>query len=363
MALVDVAFVQLVCLVAVACRFDAHGEVVIARQHSAEPAREAKLPHRHAGGDAGAAVVAVGAVEVVAGAAKAHPTQRGIGASRVVFRRVEKQRAGIALEIAARMLRRQQEAALHDVAKAQGPAVGGMLVVAANAVKEFLAWHERRAERLQMLVHDLTVEQLEPSHHEMLRKPREPRLGGVAAGTEHGFGEEHAAEGDAVHAADKLALLPDFHGMREPHLVQLRIGALHGWRDPSAAAIAARRGATCDDGVEVTIGRDLEVPSTKAPAHSARNMQPACARPLPRLAVRISQGHDHARIRRPPQDRFRVAVEPGKDALRIGVDQALGRQVAADSHQPRSRRHDSERNFSASRAAMQPNPAEVMACR
>ena len=83
-------------------------------------------------------------------------------------------------------------------------------------------------------------------------------------------------------------------------------------------------------------------------------------------------------IRGPPQDLL-IGFEPGKDALRISAKKRVGFEVSAHCQQAvwfiqrlRGRRKgvkqsqpDSSpsRYFSASSAAIQPKPAEVIACR
>ena len=84
------------------------------------------------------------------------------------------------------------------------------------------------------------------------------------------------------------------------------------------------------------------------------------------------------RVGCPPQDLL-VPLKPREDALSVGTDQRSGLQISADRQQAiglsqRLRRGwegivqsqavpSPSRNFSASSAAMQPNPAEVIACR
>jgi len=83
-------------------------------------------------------------------------------------------------------------------------------------------------------------------------------LGGVAHGGKHGFAEKNAAHGDAVKAADKLAVMPGFDAMSIPQGVKLNVGVLHFRRNPSALSILhPKAGAIVDDLVEGGIKRDL----------------------------------------------------------------------------------------------------------
>ena len=85
-----------------------------------------------------------------------------------------------------------------------------------------------------------------------------------------------------------------------------------------------------------------------------------------------------ARVGCPPKNLI-VPVKPREDALSVRTDQRSGRQIATDRQEtiglsqcPRrgwkglvqsQAGLSPSRNFSASSAAMQPNPAEVIACR
>jgi hypothetical protein len=90
-----------------------------------------------------------------------------------------------------------------------------------------------------MLRHELAIEQLEAAHDHPRHQPRERHLRGVGSFGEHAFAEEGAAEPDAVQAADKLPVLPRFHGMGMAGAVQEVVAALDLGVDPGVRASCA----------------------------------------------------------------------------------------------------------------------------
>ena len=107
--------------------------------------------------------------------------------------------------------------------------------------------------------------------------------------------------------------------MREAQLVESTVGRDHVFVDPGAVLPGARRvAAGRDHALEGRVHRDrvgrLTLATSERPRHAQR-----------------SGSQDHARIGREPQDR--VLVVPGEDALRVGGQQTLGREISAVGEQ------------------------------
>ena len=184
---------------------------------------------------------------------------------------------------------------------------------------------------------------------------------------EHGLPKEHVAQQNAVQAPNERVRFIDLYRVCDTEVVKSAIGGVHVWCDPRASLglISIRVGASTHHVRKG--GVVLQSPA----ALTDRLFQ----RPADVYFVRSER---QPGIRRPPQNLL-VGLEPGKDALGIRAEKGAGFEVSADSQQtvwfiqcPRGRRKgvmqcqpDSSpsRCFSASSAAMQPNPAEVIACR
>src|SRR5690606_26123010 len=210
-------------------------------------------------------------------------------------------------------------------------------------------------------------------------------LRGIGLQAEHGLAEEQVAGGDAVEPAYQLALAPHFDGMGNLQLVHAAIGLLHVIGDPGGGAFRTPGRAIGDDLGKGAIEGYLEFALAQQFAHAARDHE-------------LLRKQPHAYRRRPPQNGFAFLV-PGKDAEGVCLYQPGRTEVAAHGQQavgilqglldwrksrrvfvqPGDRDHGAailllscndllpfaywSRNFSASRAAIQPNPAEVMAWR
>ena len=220
-----------------------------------------------------------------------------------------------------------------------------------------------------MVVDDLTVDQFELPGSQLPDQVGEGDLGCVRTPGEHGLSEEHASEGYPVKPADEIAVAPRFHGVGEPQFRELQVGALHRRRDPGPGALARRR-AAFHNRLEVGVHGHRIVAPSKPLGETPRDLH----------AVGCEHG---ARVGRPPQHGAAVVVEPGKDAVSVCAEKTLRGQIAANRNQTLAARmpgigkrrldvsdagvggeaHSVSMYFSASRAAMHPNPADVMAWR
>ena len=318
-----------------------YGQMSVIAQHAPLGAirleRRDRNPDRHAG----AAVVAIRAVREGAAAPKAQPDElavdagvdqvagrgdlrarRAVGkvAAGIRRRRVELQRSQrkivelahrmpvLAVAAAPRSYRRQPGGGSAECINSARCAaniargIGRAPNVARCAVS---CWQsiERDAKALQ------------------LRNERDQRdLRRIRLVREHRFAEEHAPERDAVEAADEPPVAPALDRVRIAPPVQLAIRIDHLRRDPGAALPLPRRArARADDRAEVGVDARLERAGAHPLAQRARHAE-------------LRDVQHHARIGAPPQDRLAVRV-PRKDALAIGGDDALGRQVRAGGQQ------------------------------
>src|SRR5262249_50005006 len=80
-----------------------------------------------------------------------------------------------------------------------------------------------RTEGLEVIGHELGVEQLEAAGLEPRHQVHERDLGGIARAVKHALAEEGAAERDAVEAADQRLVLVDLEAVAMPPLVQLAV--------------------------------------------------------------------------------------------------------------------------------------------
>ncbi len=143
-------------------------------------------------------------------------------------------------------------------------------------------------------------------------------LGSVAGPVKHRFTEKAPAQGDPVKPSHQPPILPDFHRMGITGLVQVNIGRDHLGHQPGAA-LAPIRSAGVNHGDEITVQAEPEPAaiedSPQRPGH-----------------VQVPWKQHQARIRRPPKNRLARRV-PGKDAVAVGQQKPLHRQIAADGEQ------------------------------
>ncbi len=147
----------------------------------------------------------------------------------------------------------------------------------------------------------------------------EGRLGGVRGCGEHRLAEEGPAEGDAVEAAGKDIPLPDLDGVGVSEVMEGAVGLPHLRRDPGAVLSGAGPPAGGNHLREGPVERDPDEPLFQELPHAPGDAE-------------FIREKDETGVRRPPEDRFAVAV-PGEDPLPIGGEQALRREVAADGQQ------------------------------
>ncbi len=72
-----------------------------------------------------------------------------------------------------------------------------------------------------------------------VNKPVESRLRGVGHVVEHRFTKKSAAHSKPVQTADKFAVFPCLDGMRNPHIMNLRIKEDELFRNPGILAVGA----------------------------------------------------------------------------------------------------------------------------
>src|SRR3569832_2509174 len=151
------------------------------------------------------------------------------------------------------------------------------------------------------------------------RKADQRELGGSGLAAEHRFAVEHPADRHAVEAADQLAVTPGFHRMRIAGIEQAAIGRNHRRRDPGAAGLFAGFGARSHHVRKRGVDAHLETAISDAFGEGAGYAD-------------LVRHQYHARVGTPPQDRL-TGVEPGEDAVTIGIQQAIYRQIAAHRQQ------------------------------
>jgi hypothetical protein len=152
-------------------------------------------------------------------------------------------------------------------------------------------------------------------------------LGGVRDAREHRFAVEHAADADAIGAADQFAVQPDFRRVRIAHAGAAAIAGDDVFRDPGAGAVLARRGAGAHHGFEGAV--EAHHPGAVLEARALDLAQGLLEAVADLEAVGVQH---HARIGAPPQDGLAFG-EPGEDAVAVGLQQALRRQVGAGGKQ------------------------------
>src|SRR5688572_32036405 len=99
----------------------------------------------------------------------------------------------------------------------------------------------------------------------------ERHLRGVALAVEHALAKEGGAERHPVETADEPAVPIHLDRVAMAEVEQLAVKPADAGVDPGLVAVAARLGATGDDGVEVPVDPDLERVGAqgagKAPRH------------------------------------------------------------------------------------------------
>ena len=168
-------------------------------------------------------------------------------------------------------------------------------------------------------------------------------LGGVGLEGEHRLAEERGAERHPVHTADESVAVPRLDGVREPQLVQLRVGLDHRGRDPRALVLPRHAGARGDHRRErPVVGRRVR----GAPHRAAQAPVDAD------LA-----GHEHgARAGAEPRDRRPLRAGPREDPVGVRDEEAFGAQRAADGQQPVVAGPGDRRDPSARRAPRNARP-------
>ena len=137
---------------------------------------------------------------------------------------------------------------------------------------------------------------------------------------EHRLPEEHPPERHAVETSGEFSVLPGLYRMRVSRGMQRCIGIEHPAGDPGAALALARcLRAGSHHVAESLVEGEFKCAARQRAAQRAADMDGGGI-------------EDEARIGRPPEDRV-VVAEPGKDTARIGGDQALDREIAADGKQ------------------------------
>ena len=144
-----------------------------------------------------------------------------------------------------------------------------------------------RAEALQMLGHELGVEQREAAALQPRHQMHQRDLAGVGLAAEHALAEERAAERDAVEAADQLAIQPGLDRVGVAHDVQLAAQVEDGVVDPGLPAAGRRLRAARHHILEGAVGGDLEGPLENRLPEAAGH-------------VKIVERQDAARIRVDP---------------------------------------------------------------
>jgi len=177
-----------------------------------------------------------------------------------------------------------------------------------------------RAEARQMRGDELRVEKRKAAFDQPRHEMDEGDLARIGLAAEHALAEERGAEVDAVEAAYELAVAPRLDGMRVAAGMQRGVEAQDLGVDPALLASRRGRGAGLHHVDERHIGRDLEAIA----AHGARQ-------PL-RHMERV-QRKDAAPFGRDPEQLGVLApFRHGEDALRIGAEQKIGRDVRAAVH-------------------------------
>src|SRR5262245_56263406 len=112
--------------------------------------------------------------------------------------------------------------------------------------------HRMRAQRLEMRIHHLAVDQVELPATELSRETHEGDLRCIRTPCEHRFAEEETTERHPVQTARQLVSLPRLNGMCITFVEQPDVCALHLRRDPRAARISAGSGTSFDHDRERT---------------------------------------------------------------------------------------------------------------
>src|SRR5262249_9720094 len=159
-----------------------------------------------------------------------------------------------------------------------------------------------RAKALEVISHELSVEQLEAAGAQTRDQVDEGDLGRVAHAVEHALAEEGAAERDAVEPTDQSIVFEDLNAVAVAAAGKLTIKDAEPRSDPRTLTPGLRLGAAVQHAVEVAVdGHGKAVRS-----HRARQ---------PSGQVKAIERDDPAHLRLDPIERRIVrALGHGKDA-------------------------------------------------
>lgn len=99
----------------------------------------------------------------------------------------------------------------------------------------------------------LAIDELETPFRESPAQVDEGHLGGVADAGEHGFAEEHPADGHPIEPSGQCAVLPDLDGVGEPPTMEPPISGNHLRDQPGTTAAGAGSGTGGDNGIEIPV--------------------------------------------------------------------------------------------------------------
>jgi hypothetical protein len=175
----------------------------------------------------------------------------------------------------------------------------------------FLSWYFGCPEALEMIGHELGVEQGVASMKQARDKVHESYLTGILNPTEHALTEEGPAERYAVEASNELVVLPAFHAVTMAARVQFTVEPFDLRIDPAFWTGWCGFGACPHRTAEIMIDPYLELTLAHDPAQFARNVK-AIERQYTAL-IRID----------PEQFRIVSALCHGKNANRISIQQQI----------------------------------------
>ena len=141
-------------------------------------------------------------------------------------------------------------------------------------------------------------------------------LRGASALREHRLAEEDAVEGDAVKPAHQFSGKPALHRVCIAEAVHFDIGLLHRRSDPGAGfSRGADFGAGSDDFREGAVAAGAYVRVASIPLETSWSSE-------------LHREQHQARVGGPPEQGVSLG-EPGENALAVGEEQTLWREVAA----------------------------------
>src|SRR6185437_10758762 len=180
---------------------------------------------------------------------------------------------------------------------------------------------------------DLAVDEPDPFFTQLVDIADKGVFARIAHGAEHAFPEEHLTQPDAVEAPYELAILPGLRTVRIAGVVEPGVGSPDLIGDPGAfLASAGDALAIGDHAGEIGVDAELEDIPFEQLFHAF-------------TFAELAREKHKTGIRAPPKDM--LSFVPGKDALTIGKQQALRRQITAYSQQPvrLSKRHRRKDQF------------------